>query len=130
MDELHINGDVPQIVGKRCDAFLCQDYRAEGVVEDRAYITHICFEGAWYRFYFEPFLVFWRKSTEAPEQSSEPGFEFGLEDIGAQCQVKGVRLVSIGQEVAAGAIEVKFAFENGRSVSMLHRNDRAQVECS
>ncbi|OIO72530.1 MAG: hypothetical protein CO186_05025 [Zetaproteobacteria bacterium CG_4_9_14_3_um_filter_49_83] len=130
MDELYVNGDVPQIEGKRCEAFLCQDYRAEGVVEDRAYITHVCFEGAWYRLYFEPFLIFWRSSTEAPEETREPGFEFGLEDIGTKCHIKGALLISLAQEVVAEGVKVKFSFENGRSVSVLHRNDRAEVECS
>jgi len=127
MDELYINGDVPQIEGKRCEAFLCQDYRHEGIIEDRAYITHMCFEGAWYRLYFEPFLIFWRRSEGAPEKSNEAGFEFGLEDIGSKCHIKGACLVLLTQELSAGGVEVRFSFENERWVSVVHRNDRAEV---
>lgn len=130
MEELNINGDVPQIEGKKCESFLCQDFRSEGLIEDSAYITHICFEGVWYRLYFEPFLVFWRNSAVEPGASDEPGFEFGLEDIGEKCHVKGARLVSLSHEVVPGGVAVKFSFENGRSISVQHSDHRAEVECS
>jgi len=128
MDELDdINGNIPNAAGKICNAFLCQNLRIDGRIEDRADITHVCFEGAWFRLYFEPFMVFWRASEEAPVASDEPGYEFELRDVGNEAGIVGVKLVGLSHCRSNEWIEARFQFENGKVARVRHDQERADV---
>jgi hypothetical protein len=127
LDELDINGEPPAVTGKICDAFVCQDLRLDGGVEDRAYITHICFEGRWHRLYFEPFMIFWRTVEGAPAAADEPGSECVLDDVGQEHAIVGVRLRSLSHGRSSEWIEARFGFENGITLKIRHDTKRAEV---
>src|SRR4029077_6268974 len=72
VEPLSINGEPPQLDGQRCDAILCQEYWHGGRLVEPANVAFLCFEGRWYRLYFDFGIVCWRDTEGGPEPYEAP----------------------------------------------------------
>ena len=71
-----INGDAPAL-GLVCTAFKVVHFYENGQITDLANVTFLRLAGAWFRVYFEPETVFWRKDGE-PKEPINSDFSSGL----------------------------------------------------
>src|SRR5262245_5064194 len=107
-----INGDEPSFIGRRCTALWLEQFYDDGQISDQALVTHLCFEQAWYRLYFEPGNIFWRPS-EQPEVPENQGLDHGtlLNNLSAMITVVGHALESVAYGgTASGKVTVKLVF--------------------
>ena len=126
MDPLDVVGDPPDLAGRRCEAFLCEPFVWEGVVEASAHVSYLRFDGAWHRLYFDHGIVFWQPSDGPPVL--EPGDENPPPvDVGARAGVVGAVLEGYRMEPTARGSRVTFAFEGGRRVVVEDTDDRTHV---
>jgi hypothetical protein len=56
----------PALAGRTCQAFICQQFFADGRLVDEANVTFLKFDAEWFRLYFEPGLIFWRPEVDTP----------------------------------------------------------------
>ena len=126
--ELDIHGEPPALAGEICEAFLCEQFWYEGVLEAPANVTHLCFGGRWYRLYFDWGIIFWRPADASPASWAIPeeGFEYPLVDVGAESGVLGARLAEYRMEPAERGSRVTFLFDNGRRVVLEDSEDRTE----
>ncbi len=124
----YINGTAPALAGRTCHAFICQQFFADGRVEDEANVTFLQFDGAWFRLYFEPGLIFWRSGVDTPHpwEVPEEGWEYPHVDLGKVADVIGRTLIRYDMWPTQDSARVSFEFENGKRILIEHRNDRGR----
>ncbi len=78
--DLDIVGVPPHILGRRCQALLCQQYWYQGKLTEAALSVFLKFENQWHRLFLDFNAVFWRPQEEEPESwsISEKGFDYPL----------------------------------------------------
>lgn len=115
------------IEGRICQGFVCKGYTYEGKVESTANVTYLKFDDQWYRLYFEPWLVFWRKSEEAPVAWAvdEKSWEYPVEDVGAIAGVIGTSLLKYEISATADGCKVIFTFESGKRIAIEDKKEVA-----
>ncbi len=118
MPSYYLNGEEPQIVGKRCTSLVLQHCFENGKITDPANVAYLRFEEQWYRLYFECATVFWRPSQEpvAPE-NSELAYGLLLNNLSGMSTVVGQVLESIAYSASElGDVDVVLSFANGKQV--------------
>ena len=78
-----INGDVPDVEGSLCQAFIVQSFLQDGVLVEPCNTAFICCAGRWHRLYFDHGFVFWREQESAPEAYESPGdgWSYSISDL-------------------------------------------------
>jgi len=124
---LEIVGVPPEINGHLCEGFICEEYVFEGKIEATANVTYLKFDGIWYRLYFEPQMVFWRESSEAPAPWSvkEKSWEYPHVDLGETEGLLGKRLKFYEMAATSGGSKVVFQFEGGKQIVIEDKNEVA-----
>jgi hypothetical protein len=124
----HINGSAPALAGRTCQAFICQQFVADGRIEDEANVTFLQFDDEWFRLYFEPGLIFWRSGipTPHPWEVPEQRWNFPHVDLGKVAAVIGQRLTRYDMWPTNDSARVSFEFDNGRHILIEHKNDRGR----
>jgi hypothetical protein len=122
----HINGTAPTLAGRVCQAFVCQQFLADGRVEDEANVTFLRFDGEWFRLYFEPGLIFWRSGVPEPHPWDVPEEQWVYPhvDLGKAADVIGQTLTRYDMWPTNHSARVSFEFANGRRILIEHKNDR------
>ena len=126
--KLDIVGIPPQIIGKRCQALLCQQYWYRGKFTEAALNIFLRFDNEWHRLFLYFDTIFWRPQEEEPQSWDIPeeGFEYPIVNLGKFLQVEGTTLsdlISESTEAAIGA-RVTFSFDNGCVVIFENKDDR------
>jgi hypothetical protein len=124
-DNIEINGVEPALVGRVCEAFICQSFRFEKEPESNAHITYMKFDGKWLRMYFEFRIVFWREEAPAPYEKPCEACDNARTDVGALAGVVGQMLATYEMTAAAQGSKVTFNFVNGRKVIIEDEDDIA-----
>jgi hypothetical protein len=116
---LDVNGEVPDLAGQRCEAFLARAHWHKGELNDPANTSHLCFDGRWHRLYFDHGFVFWREDEGRPEPAGEPEGDFAwtVEDVGAAAGVIGATLIDFDMTWEEAAAVVVFTFVGGASIT-------------
>jgi hypothetical protein len=124
----YINGVAPDLAGRICQGFVCQQFFADGVLCDEANVTFLQFEGQWFRLYFEPGLIFWRSGVDVPHpwEVSENQWRYPHVDLGKTAGVIGQRLVRYDMWPTKDSARVSFEFANGKRILIEHKNDRGR----
>jgi hypothetical protein len=125
--QIEINGDPPIIEGRICQGFVCEGYKYEGMIAATANVTHLKFDDQWYRLYFEPWLVFWRKSEQTPAAWAvdEKSWEYPVEDVGAIAAVIGTPLLKYEISATADGCKAIFTFNGGKRIVIEDKNEVA-----
>lgn len=118
MDLLSVNGEAPNLAGRRCDAILCVEYRHGGQLVEPVNVAHLCFNGTWHRLYFDYGIVFWRSGEGRPESydAVELDASYQVVDVASPRGLLGVCLSRYEMSSIDGGARVSFAFENGRGL--------------
>lgn len=124
----HINGVAPTLSGRTCQAFICQQFLADGQLEDEANVTFLQFDDEWFRLYFEPGLIFWRSGvdTPLPWEVPEKQWAYPHVDLGRAANVIGAKLVRYDMWPTKDSARVSFEFANSKRILIEHRNDRGR----
>ena len=126
MEPLSINGDPPRLDGQRCDAILCQEYWHGGRLVEPANVAFLCFEGRWYRLYFDFGIVFWRNSEDGPEpfRAPEISSEYPVVDVAKKRGLRGLKLLGYRMEPLADCgARVTFEFDGGTRLAFRSVDD-------
>ena len=126
MPSLEFNGEPPELAGLVCEAFICEAYEYKGQPIAQANVTYLKFEGAWFRLYFEPWMVFWRSFSGRPEPwcAEKEHWNCPHTDVGVLAGVVGARLVSYETSPTKNGSKAVFHFDNGRAVVIEDEDDR------
>jgi hypothetical protein len=120
---LDVNGAPPDLRGARCEAFLCEPFVWEGVVEASANVSYLRFDGAWHRLYFDYGLIFWKPSEGPPVPESGDDVPTPS-DVAAEAGVVGGVLEGYRMEPTERGSRVTFLFEDGRRIVVEDTDDR------
>ncbi len=114
----YLNGEEPQIVGKRCTSLVLRHFYEDGKITDQVNVAYLRFEERWYRLYFECATVFWRLSEEpVAAENSELAYGLLLNNLSGMSAVVGQVLESIAYSASEfGDVEVVISFMNGKQL--------------
>jgi len=117
-------GEVPDIVGKRCEGLICEafDFKGERVAD--ANVVHLRFSETWHRLIIDSGVIFWRLSekTPAPWQVEAENWSYPHTDIGIAFDLVGQRLTKLDMDTDNLSGEVRFLFEDGRTLIVESRD--------
>lgn len=122
-DPADINGDPPDLAGRRCEAMIASAYSHKGQLIDPANISWLKFDGAGHRLYFDHGFIFWREDPDPPEDNidAEQGeWAWRNHDVAAEAGVSGQRLTGYEMIVESPATRVVFTFETGITVTFVN----------
>jgi hypothetical protein len=113
-----VSGDVPDLGGLVCEAFLCQSYWYEGREVEPANVVYLQFGSVWRRLYMDRGIVFWRPQDGPPEphDAASEGCSYPVVDVGLAASVIGVRLDYLEMAWSDSEAAVTFRFANRSSV--------------
>lgn len=130
-EQLEVNGTEPPIEGAQCEALIAVQYWHAGSLAEPANATHLRFEGAWYRLYFDHGIIFWRDGDSPPTAFAAPeiGAEYKLDDLGSRLGLHGRTLLSIAYSPTPNGSRVTLSFSGGRTITFACHDDRTSYTC-
>ena len=130
-DPLEMDGDWPDIEGKRLQQLLAQECWYQKDLEEEANVVLIKVEERWYHLYFDIGIVFWRISRDEPHESKPEDTEeffYHLRDLGADLDLAGRVIQSCTAKAIPGGVEVVFHFEGGKKISFKNVDNLTRYE--
>ena len=126
-----IDGTVPDLVGRRCEGFVAEQYWHAGQLRAPASVVHVRFAGQRFRLYFEHSLVFWRPTEHPPQAYAMPEIDASvtLDDIAERAGTRGLTLLALETRAIPRGVVVSFQFEPSRNIEVRCIDDRAEVAC-
>jgi hypothetical protein len=112
---LDANGTPANLVGKRCEALLCQEYWYDDKLVEAANAVCLCADGCWYRLYFDCGIIFWRaeggplESLEAVEIKGS----YQVIDLATSRGFRGRRIIGCEMKPIDYGSQVVLSFEGG-----------------
>jgi len=127
-EQLEIIGIPPAAAGRRCEEFVCQEFRNADGPASTAHITYLKFEGSnWFRLYFEFRTVFWHDIGPV-----RPAFDFDClddpidrVDVAVVANIRRIKLQHFEMMPTEGGSRVVFRFENDRTITIDDADDVA-----
>ena len=129
--EPRINGEWPDVLNKKLDELIVQEYWYAGKQEEQANVVWLKINGAWLRLYFDSAIIFWRSSENEPSYSA-PGpnesHNYPLRNLGAELRVRDQTIVKCEPTVIVNGAQVTLSFGNGRKLTFKSVNDSTTIE--
>jgi hypothetical protein len=112
---LEVNGTPSNLVGKRCEALVCQEYWYNNKLVEPANAICLCADGRWYRLYFDCGIIFWRaeggplESLEALELKGS----YRVVDLATPRGLRSRRIIGCQMKPIDYGSQVVLSFEGG-----------------
>ncbi len=130
-EELSVNGEWPELNNKVIEKLIAQEYWYQGVLDKAANVIWLKITGKWYRLYFDYRIIFWKESTESPAYSkpeSSGEYDYPLTDLTEKYELSGKHIKDCVGSVIPGGSQVKFIFQNDKSIIFKSINDSTTIE--
>lgn len=127
---LKTDGEVPDLLGRRCDRLLVQQFWQHGVLADAADVVWLNLDGLWYQLYLDAGVVHWRAQQAPPRQrsDSEDGiFRYPLLDLGGETGLEGRRIHGFRLRETEDGETLVLDFGPAGTVELINRGDATQV---
>jgi len=121
-EDYYLEGKEPRLVGQCCTGFVLRCFHEGPQVTDQVNTAYLCFDGQWYRLYFECATVFWRES-EPPEAATNNGLAQGLllKDLSGMESIIGQTVQAVTYEASqTGDVRAIITFASGKSLVFEH----------
>ena len=127
---LKTDGAVPDLVGKRCDELLVQQFWQHGVLADAADVVWLKLDGLWYQLYLDAGVVHWRSARSPPQKRPEPAdgvFRYPLTNLGGEIGLEGREIRGYRQSETEEGEILALDFGAAGTLELINRGDRTQV---
>lgn len=123
----NVIGGLPDIEGRRCEAFICQRFVFHDEPVEDAGRIYVRFERNWRDLTIDCGVVLWREATGAPEPWAveDEGWKYPHVNVGERAGVIGSRLEELRTESTPTGATITFSFENGRKIVIHNQDDRS-----
>lgn len=125
-----INGDVPKLVGKVCQALLVQQHWYKGVLNEEVNTAYIACDEHWYCLYIDCGIIYWRGDRK-PEEFHAPEFaaHYPVIDVGTQRDCVGRVISDLMMREDESTTEIEIRFEGADAIVFRNTQDRTHI-CS
>ncbi len=130
-NEPAIDGEWPDLAGKRLEGLLAQECWYQKDLEEKANVVLIKVEGSWHHLYFDMGTLFCRMSQDEPHEGKpEDGTEtsYHLRDLGAELNLVGRVIQGCSTRVIPGGSELELGFEGGRKICFKNVDNLTRYE--
>ena len=130
-EPLEIDGNWPDLEGKRLQQLLAQECWYQKDLEEEANVVLIKLEGGWHHLYFDMGTLFCRMSQDEPHAVTPLGSaetSYHLRDLGADFDLVGRVIKSCTARVIPGGSELEFAFEGGKKICFKNIDNLTRYE--
>ncbi len=130
-EPLEIDGNWPDLEGKRLQQLLAQECWYQKNLKEEANVVLIKVEERWYHLYFDIGIVFWRISSDEPHESKPEDtveYSYHLRDLGVDLDLAGRVIQSCTAKAGPGGSEVEFSFEGGKKISFTNVDNLTSYE--
>ncbi len=127
---LKTDGAVPDLVGRRCDGLLVQQFWQHGVLADAADVVWLKLEGRWHQLYLDAAVVHWRSQHEPPLQrpdSADGVFRYPLVDLGRETGLDGLEIQDYRLRETEDGEALVLDFGAGGTLELINRGDGTQM---
>ena len=127
---LETDGVVPDLVGRRCDELLVQQFWQHGVLADAADVVWLKLDGLWHQIYLDAGTVHWRSQQAPPQQepdSADGVFHYSLVDLGGETGLAGREIRAYRLCETEDGETLVFEFGSAGSLELINRGDATQV---
>ncbi|QOF79514.1 MULTISPECIES: hypothetical protein [unclassified Variovorax] len=113
--------DFPQ----RCEAFICEGFRADGKTICTANRTYVKLGGRWYSLALEIQAIVWSAYSEQPQpwRIEEEAWDYPHVDVGSMARVIGQDLTDIKMDALPSGSRVLFRFANDQTIEISSSDD-------
>lgn len=128
-----INGDEPNILGRKCEGFVLSQIQESLRITDPANVVYLKFTGDWFRLYFDGDTIFWRKDEEISLDPVNSNIDCctTILNLNEMDGVVGFTLESIDYNSSEVGVSVKLIFLQGKILEFAHdgNQDVTQLKC-
>jgi hypothetical protein len=127
---LKTDGPVPDLVGRRCDGLLVQQFWQHGVLADPADVVWLKLDGLWHQLYLDAGVVHWRSQQAPPAQrpiSMHEVFRYPLVDLGAGIGLQGRVIQGYRLYESEDGETLVLDFGAAGTLELISRGDATQV---
>lgn len=127
---LKTDGAVPDLVGRRCDGLLVQQFWQHGILADAADVVWLKLDGLWHELYLDAGVVHWRPQQAPPQQragSAGGVFDYPLVDLGDEIGLEGWEISEFQlRETQDGEI-LELDFGAAGTLELTNRGDATEI---
>jgi hypothetical protein len=130
-EPLEIDGNWPDLEGKRLQQLLAQECWYQKDLEEEANVVLIKVEGRWHHLYFDMGTLFCRVSQDEPHEITPLGsaeISYHLRDLGADLDLVGRVIKSCTVRAIPGGSGLELAFEGGKKICFKNINNITRYE--
>jgi hypothetical protein len=111
-----VTGEPPDLSGRICTAFICEQFWHDGVQISAANVIYIRADETWHRLALDAGIIQWREQTDTPQpwEVAEEGWSYPHHDLAQKESLHGVRFISYSMHASEVGCSVEFSFANGR----------------
>ncbi|MES0491269.1 MAG: hypothetical protein ABUK01_14845 [Leptospirales bacterium] len=131
MEELDINGEWPELLNKKLDELIIQEYWYKGKLTEQVNSIWLNIQNVWHRLYFDFGIIFWRKYNDRPnnyEFNPDDMYNYPLREITSKLQLKGQVIKDCTGCAIPGGSQVIFFFANNQQLIFKNINDNTTYE--
>lgn len=127
VEDLDIVGEWPELDGKTLNRLVVQESWFEGELDDEANVVWLEVDGDCYRLYVDGEVVHWRSTSRLPRAGDTENPDFRIIDLGENHGLAGQAIASCEGNPLDSGVEIKLAFESGRTIAFVNRFDVTNV---
>lgn len=129
--EYHLNGNEPEIIGKKCCGLCLIQHQEGNSVTDPANTIYFKFDSIWSKLCFDGSTIFWRRESPSDPVNDNIGSCLVLLNLSELNGVNGCLLEEIEYFGDDEKITAKFNFSSGKILEFTHHcyEDFTMINC-